>query len=121
VNDYIYLTLVVSTVACIGVSLMTPPLEKEVSAQFYAQVRPFGLWSRARVTALALGLTMAPALSAPLAAVNVLIGLVASFSLFMAPVYFLGRWPADGVICTLVFCACVVVLYFTWYRKLPND
>src|ERR1017187_5537113 len=121
VNGYIYLTLIVSTTACIAVSLLTPPIEKEVSAQFYAQVRPFGFWSKARTTALALGLTMAPALSARLAAVNVAVGLVASFSLFMAPVYFLGRWIADGAICALIFCACAVVLYFTWYRKLPND
>ena len=60
VNDYIYVTLLVSTVACIGVSLMTPPLEREVTAEFYAKVRPFGLWSEARMTALSLGLSMAP-------------------------------------------------------------
>ena len=121
VNGYIYLTLVVSTVACVAVSLLTPPIEKEVCAQFYAQVRPFGLWSKARSAARELGLSMAPALSARLAAVNVVVGLVASFSLFMAPVYFLGRWIADGFACTLVFSVCAVVLYFTWYRKLPND
>jgi len=121
VNGYIYITLAVSTVACIVGSLVTPPIESEWSAQFYAKVRPFGLWSKARANALVLGLTMAPALSAPLAALNVVVGLVASFSLFMAPIYFLGRWFADGTACTLIFCACATVLYFTWYRKLPND
>jgi hypothetical protein len=64
---------------------------------------------------------MAPALSAPLAALNVVVGLVASFSLFMAPVYFLGRWFTDGAACALVFCGCVAVLYFTWHRRLPGD
>ncbi len=121
INGYIYLTLIVSTLACIVVSLLTQPIEREASAQFYAQVRPFGFWSEARATALSLSLPMAPALSASLAAVNVVVGLIASFSLFMAPIYFLGRWVGDGVICSLIFGVCVVVLYFTWYRKLPND
>jgi SSS family solute:Na+ symporter len=121
VNGYIYITLIVSTAACILVSVLTPPIEAEWSAQFYAKVRPFGLWSKARRSAQALGLTMAPALSAPLAAVNVVIGLAASFSLFMAPVYFLGRWFEDGAVCTLVFGVCAVALYFTWYKRLPGD
>jgi SSS family solute:Na+ symporter len=120
-NDYVYLTLVVSTVACVVVSLLTPAIEDEMTAKFYAQVRPFGLWGHARKVAVSLNLKMAPALSAPLAALNVLVGLVASFSLFMAPIYYLGHWMVDGVICTLIFSFCVIILYFTWYRKLPND
>jgi SSS family solute:Na+ symporter len=121
VNGYIYTTLIVSTVACVVVSLLTPPIEDETTARFYAQIRPFGLWSKARATALRLNLPMASELNAPLAALNVVVGLIASYSLFMAPVYFLGRWFGDGLICTSVFSACVAVLYFTWYRKLPND
>jgi solute:Na+ symporter, SSS family len=121
VNGYIYITLIVSTAACIVVSVLTPPIEAEWSAQFYAKVRPFGIWSKARESALALGLAMAPELSAPFATLNVVVGLVASFSLFMAPVYFLGRWFADGTACALLFSGCVAVLYFTWYRRLPSD
>ena len=121
VNDYIYLTLIVSTVACIAVSLLTPAIESEVTARFYAMVRPFGLWAQAREVATALDLPMAEPLSAPLAAVNILVGLVASFSLFMAPVYFLGHWVFAGLACTTVFGICAAILYVTWFRKLPND
>ena len=115
------LTLIVSTVSCVVVSVLTPPIELEWSAQFYAKVRPFGAWAQARKSAEALGLKMAPELSAPLAALNVVVGLVASFSLFVSPVYFLGRWFADAATCALIFCVCVTVLFFTWYRRLPSD
>jgi hypothetical protein len=52
---------------------------------------------------------------------NVALGLVASFALYMAPVYFLGHWITEGIICTAIFAACCVILYFTWYKTLPED
>jgi Na+/proline symporter len=120
-NYYIYTTLAASTVACIAVSRVTPPIEAEVSAGFYAKVRPFGLWNEAEIEARARGIPLASPLSFPLVALNVAIGLVAAFSLYMAPVYFFGHWPVDGVICSLVFVTSSIILYFTWYKTLPND
>ena len=42
------------------------------------------------------GLAMATAIPVPQIVLNVALGLVASFSLYMAPVYFLGHWNARG-------------------------
>jgi hypothetical protein len=39
----------------------------------------------------------------------------------MAPIYFLGHWPLDGVVCSAIFTLCAICLYFTWYKTLPND
>ena len=116
-----YITLATSTLACIIVSLLTPPIEGETSAGFYARVRPFGLWKDAEQRARQAGLTLAIAIPAPQILRNVALGLVASFSLYMAPVYFLGHWNEDGIICTALFAACCVALYFSWYRTLPED
>ncbi len=121
VDYYIYTTLAVSAVACVAVTLMTPRIEDEVSAGFYARVRPFGWWRDAESMARARGLPMASALSGPLVAVNVVVGLAASFSLYMAPIYFLGHWPVEGAVSSVIFVACSVILYFTWYKMLPND
>lgn len=120
-NYYTYVTLATSTLACVVVSLLTPPIESDTSAAFYARVRPFGLWKDAERRARAAGLTLATAIPVPRIVLNVALGLVASFALFMAPVYFLGHWNADGMICTAIFAACCVALYFSWYRTLPED
>jgi SSS family solute:Na+ symporter len=120
-NYYTYTTLTVSILACVTVSLVTPPIEGEVTAAFYAKVRPFGLWQRAEVQARELGLPMATALSIPLVALNVVLGLVASFSLYMAPVFFLGHWPMEGAFCAGLFSLSCLALYFSWYKTLPND
>ena len=120
-NYYTYITLATSTLACIIVSLLTPPIEGETSAAFYARVRPFGLWRDAEQRARAAGLALATAIPVPQILCNVALGLVASFSLYMAPVYFLGHWVAEGIICSATFAICCVALYFSWYRTLPED
>lgn len=120
-NYYTYATLATSTLACIIVSLLTPPIEAETSAAFYARVRPFGLWKDAARRARQAGLALATAIPVPQIILNVALGLVASFSLYMAPVYFLGHWNAEGLACTVIFGACCVALYFSWYRTLPED
>jgi len=120
-NYYTYATLATSTLACVVVSLLTPPIEAETSAGFYARVRPFGLWKDAAARARQAGLPMASAIPVGRIALNVALGLVASFALYTAPVYFLGHWPVEGAICAAIFVACVGVLYFSWYRTLPDD
>jgi hypothetical protein len=120
-SHYTYATLATSTLACIVVSLLTPPIEEETTVSFYARVRPFGLWNETAAKAVRAGLPLATAIPVPQIILNVALGLVASFSLYMAPVYFLGHWPMEGIICSGIFAACCVALYFTWYRTLPED
>jgi Na+/proline symporter len=120
-NYYTYATLTTSTLACIVVSILTPPIEDETTTAFYAKVRPFGFWKDAATKAKLAGLKMAPAIPVPQIILNVVLGLVASFSLYMAPVYFLGHWNLDGSICCGIFAISCLVLYFTWYRTLPED
>jgi len=118
---YTYITLGVSTAACVLVSLLTPSLEPEVSASFYAKVRPFGFWKQEEAAARALNLPMASSISLPLIGVNIMLGMISSFSLYMMPVYFLGHWPMKGSLCLGVFIVACVSLYFTWYKTLPKD
>lgn len=120
-NYYTYATLATSTLACIVVSWLTPPIEDKTTLAFYARVRPFGLWKDAAAKTTRAGLSLATAIPVPQIVLNVALGLVASYSLYMAPVYFLGHWNTDGMICSAIFAASCVVLYFTWYRTLPDD
>ena len=116
-----YTTLAVSASACVVVTLMTPRIEDEVSAGFYAKVRPFGLWGEAESRARAMGLPLASSIPISRVVVNVALAGTATYSLYMAPIYFLGHWPLDGAVCSAIFALCAICLYFTWYKTLPND
>lgn len=118
---YTYATLFTSTVACIIVSFLTPPIEDETTMAFYAKVHPFGFWKNAAAKAKLAGLPLATSIPVPRIILNVVLGLVASFTLYMAPVYFLGHWNMEGAVCTGIFASCCLALYFTWYRTLPED
>lgn len=118
---YTYITLATSTLACVVVSWLTPAIEEETTTAFYARVRPFGLWKNAAAKAAQAGLPLVTAIPVRLVLLNVAVGLIASFSLYMAPVYFLGHWNTEGLICSGIFVVCCVILYRTWYRTLPED
>ncbi len=120
-DHYTYATLATSTLACVLVSWITPPIEDETTTAFYARVRPFGLWRDAAAKARLAGIPMATAIPLPRIIVNVVLGLIASFSLYMAPVYYLGHWNSEGTLCSVIFVVCCCGLYFTWYRTLPED
>ena len=47
--------------------------------------------------------------------------IIATYALYMIPVYLLGKWHLESVLCSGVFVVCCIVLYFTWYRMLPED
>jgi len=64
---------------------------------------------------------MATEIPVPQIILNVALGLVASFSLSMAPAYFLGHWNLEGAVYTSLFATCCATLYFTWYRILSED
>ena len=46
------------------------------------------------------------------------LGMVATHSLYMAPVYCMGKWIPETIICIGVFAACSAALYFTWFKSL---
>ena len=52
--------------------------------------------------------------------INGLIAPVFQFTLALVPFYlFLRRWPQFWMV-SLLLAGIMVVLYFTWYRKLPS-
>jgi solute:Na+ symporter, SSS family len=118
---FTYAILALSLVACIVVSKRTPPVRAEHLDRFYRRVRPFGCWGGVRERALA---SPEPA-HAPLRLrwipVNVLLAVVASYALAMTPVYVIGRWYGSAAWALAILLLCAIVLYFTWYIKLPED
>ena len=89
--------------------------------RFYRRVRPFGFWGGIRDRALA---SPEPA-NAPLRLryipINIVLGLVASYALYMTPVYCMGCWFGKAGVSFGIFAVCAFILYFTWFKTLPKD
>jgi len=113
--------LLISLITCVVVSLVTRPVDPEYIDEFYRRVRPFGWWRSVSARALASDKPCNAPLHVGLVAVNVIVGLLAMYTLYMCPVYFMGKWFIESTVCLGIFSACCVILYFTWYRTLPED
>jgi len=120
-STFTYSILAMSLVACVAVSLLTQPVAAEHIDTFYRRVRPFGLWGAVARRALASGEPANPPLKLRFIPVNIALGLAATYALYMGTVYAVGRWFAQAGAAMAVFAACAAVLYFTWYRTLPEQ
>jgi len=120
-NVITYSILILSLVTCTVVSYATSPVESEHVDKFYRRVRPFGFWSGIRERALASDEPANAPLNLRLIPINIIVGLVASYSLYMSIVYFMGRWFTEGAISFGIFLACALTLYFTWFKTLPEE
>ncbi|MEI6514724.1 MAG: hypothetical protein WCO77_01995 [bacterium] len=119
--SYTYAILGLSFVTCIAVSLLTPPVEAKYIDPFYCRVRPFGFWGAIRKRALSSGLPTNTPLNLKFIPINVVVGVIASYSLYMTPVYCMGRWFERASISGGIFLLCAFILYFTWFKTLPKD
>ena len=104
------------------VSLLTKPVDPVHIDQFYRRVRPFGILGRASAErALASGEPVNAPLNLKFIPINVVVGVIASYALYMTPVYCMGRWFDNAAISFGIFLACAMVLYFTWFKTLPEE
>jgi SSS family solute:Na+ symporter len=109
-----------SLVLSVALGARFRPTDLDVLVRFYARVRPFGFWKPVRLEAVRRGLVPA---SDRMPLFDVLNGILTVFfqlALALMPFYlFLRDWLQaslwGGLLVTLSF-----VLYFTWYRKLPD-
>lgn len=118
---FTYAILLGSLLTCVIVSRLTAPVAAEQIDDFYRKVRPFGLWGDIARRALASGKPANAPLNPWFALVNIVIGIVATYSLYMSPVYLMGKWYAETAICLGLFLTCSVALYFTWFKQLPEQ
>jgi len=121
-NGYFtYAILGLSFVTAIAVSLLTKPVDPKYIDPFYRRVRPFGFWSGIKERALASSEPANTQLKLKFIPVNVVVGVIASYALYMTPVYCMGRWFGTAAISFGIFTTCAFVLYFTWFKTLPKD
>ncbi|MEM8681204.1 MAG: hypothetical protein AAGF97_17800, partial [Planctomycetota bacterium] len=107
------LICLVSLVATLICTWLTPATGDDVLSHFYSTVRPFGFWGRYRQPNHQRGEGIG------LALVNVVLGMLAIFSAYVAPMYFVSQVYKATLGYSVLAILSVVALKFTWYDNLP--
>jgi hypothetical protein len=107
----------VSLFACLAGSLATAPVDREVLAEFYCSVRPFGFWGPVRRN-LHAEKRLAKSERAGLTVLNVGLGMVAISGGYLFPMYLVGHWYVHAFLWLGAAVAAAWALKYTWYRRL---
>jgi Na+/proline symporter len=114
--------VLISLIACITVSLMTAPVDRQLLKVFFQTVKPFGLWRPVRE--MTAGIEVKDRWGTEgfaRAVVNTVLGMAAITGLYLAPMYLVGHWIIQTIIWSTVALAAIVLLYWTWYKPLKNE
>jgi Na+/proline symporter len=113
------LMLLVSGLASIVVSLVTPRDSDEVLKSFYRRVRPWGFWGPVKRMIRAEDPTFVPNQTFLRDMVNCTVGIAWQISLSVFPVFVVIRQTTGIVASLTVIVVTSVFLKFNWYDKLP--
>lgn len=112
---------IISLLGCLLGTSLTRPTDEAILVSFFRTVRPFGAWGPIPSKT---GLTKAelrdPAESMWLTAINVVLASVVVIGAYLAPMYLVGHWYSGALACFAAALTAAIVLYFTWYRNLPQ-
>jgi Na+/proline symporter len=113
--------LLLSTAACVLVTLLTPPDDMDLLAKFYRNVRPWGWWGPVRKHVLELDPSFAVNKNFRRDAFNVVLGTIVQTALVALPMYVVLR-RFDGIAASLALVAIGgVILKKTWYDRLEGE
>lgn len=117
---YLYFPAIagVGLAASILVSLLTPATDGEVLADFYMTVQPAGLWGPVRERVKAAHPEFKKEAPFGLSLLNIGLGIPWLFSLWVFPMYLVGRRYASAAVLFSIALALSAALYFTWYKPL---
>jgi Na+/proline symporter len=120
----ISLTLTVDILASLVLTVLfgafMKPAELDVLVKFYAKVRPFGFWGPVRAEAVKQGLVPARDPMPRMDILNAFITAAFQLCLALVPFYLFLRRYHDLWLWLGALVGLGVLLYFTWYRKLPD-
>jgi Na+/proline symporter len=118
--DYLMFPIIVglSTIASIGVCLLTRPEKDEVLKSFYRTVRPWGFWRPIREKCRAEQPDLQPNRNLGRDWFNVITGIVWELAMVAAPIFLVLQQYRHMMQALLVFAVTSVILKFTWYDKI---
>lgn len=110
---------IASTIITIVVSLLTSPTDIETLKNFYRKVQPAGWWQPAKQAVMAEEPAFKKQLSFKIEFFNTVIAMIGITALYVSMLYLVLHRLRVGFGLIAITIACVVILYFTWYKNLP--
>jgi len=110
--------MVLSSIASVGVCLLTRPEKDEVLKSFYRTVRPWGFWQPVYEKCRADDPAIQPNRDFWRDWFNIVVGLVWEMSMVALPIFLAIQQPRKTWTCAIVFAITSVILKFTWYDRL---
>ncbi len=114
-----FVLLCISIVASVGASLFTPPTDMTALADFYRRIRPPGFWGPVKKVVLAEN-PKTPFDSFGRDLVNLGVIMLGLHSLYAASCYACTKVWSSFAVTVVIVAVCTVVLYFLWYKHLPD-
>lgn len=113
------LIFIISFIACIVVSLWTPPEKMTILRKFYKQVRPWGFWKPV-LTELKSQNSSIENKNFSRDMINVAVGIVWQFTLTLLPFYIILRAVPQVIAVSVIIVITSIWLKYKWYDKLEN-
>ena len=108
-----------SAVITIVVSLLTAPTDIDVLKNFYRKVQPAGAWAPAKSALLEEEPGFRKQSPFTRDALNTVVALIGISCLYVSTLFLILHQLTKGFTLLAIVIACIVVLFFTWYRNLP--
>jgi Na+/proline symporter len=108
-----------STIVTIVVSMLTQPTDQQTLTNFYRKVQPAGFWAPVKQAVMKADPGFKKQLSFSVEFFNTVVAMAGITALYVSMLYLVIHRLAIGFGLLGVTLACVVVLYFTWYKTLP--
>jgi solute:Na+ symporter, SSS family len=117
---YFPIILLLSLLACIIGSLLSPATELDVLKNFYRQVKPWGFWKPVEQLVIKENSDFVVNSDFKKDMFNVLIGIIAQTSISVLPIFMVLLMPKQVLLSAVVLFICCGILYISWYKKLTN-
>jgi len=112
---------VINAALTIAATLLTRPTDRQVLKEFYRKIVPMGAWGPIAGESLEDPFVIREKTRWPFDIVNVMIGIPWIIALYMIPVYWVIGLKYQLWLSILIATGLSILLYFTWYRNLPED
>lgn len=118
---YFPLLLLISTLGCIVGTYQAPPTDEKVLMDFYASVRPWGIWKPIHEKVLGRDPSFQANRDFGRDMFNVLLGIIWQTALVALPIYVVVLRQREGIIALVIVLLTSFILKRTWLDKLPKN
>ena len=118
---YFPIILLISTIGAVAGSLLTPATDFDTLKNFYKTVKPWGFWGPVAAAVKVDEPSFMPNRNFKRDMLNVVIGITAQTSITALPVFLVLLMPVQTAVAAAILAISTLVLWKTWYQKLPEN